>query len=230
MSDAADAGTAAPSAEAAVPRPVPQVRLLTDSDTPRMLLTLVAAFVEDPISVYLWRQDEYRVAAGATLFAFFWRQLFCHHRSSYCTVDVRAVALWQPPGGAGLPMSASLRLATSAASIFGWTGIARALRVASAVDAAHPKEPHYYLGFLATDPAFQGRGYASAVMQPVLARADAEGMPCYLENSNPANSSMYHRFGFQSHGLIDLKDPAAPPLEAMWRPPRRQQHQQQQQQ
>ena len=42
----------------------------------------------------------------------------------------------------------------------------------------------------------QGRGVGSALLEPALARADGEGMPCYLETQKEENLSFYARHGF----------------------------------
>ena len=54
-----------------------------------------------------------------------------------------------------------------------------------------------------------------------LTKADEEGIPCYLENSNPINTSIYEHFGFVRRDQIDLTTgmggPEAPALVSMWR-------------
>jgi GNAT superfamily N-acetyltransferase len=83
----------------------------------------------------------------------------------------------------------------------------------------HPREPHWYLAFIGSDPTVRGTGFGQALMRSRLDRCDAEGAPAYLENSNPANEAYYMRFGFETSGEIKL--PAgAPPLVPMWRDPR----------
>ena len=49
-----------------------------------------------------------------------------------------------------------------------------ALRLVQLVESRHPKTPHYYLGGLGTDPPWQGRGFGSAVLAPVLEICDRE--------------------------------------------------------
>ncbi len=79
-----------------------------------------------------------------------------------------------------------------------------------AVDAARPSTPHWYLGVLATRPDRQGAGLATAVMAPVLARADGEGLDCCLETSTLANKAFYQRRGFTEVTEVHLA-PARPP-------------------
>ena len=45
-------------------------------------------------------------------------------------------------------------------------------------------------------PAFQGQGYGRALLQPMLDRAELEGLPCYLETTQANNVSFYRRLGF----------------------------------
>jgi ribosomal protein S18 acetylase RimI-like enzyme len=61
----------------------------------------------------------------------------------------------------------------------------------------HPHEPHWYLSLLAVDPARQGHGIGAALIEDGIARADDDGLPAYLETSNPKNLAWYRRFGFE---------------------------------
>ena len=69
--------------------------------------------------------------------------------------------------------------------VFG-RGLARAQRGLTVMESGHPTAPHYYLDSLGVEPEWQGRGLGSALMQPVLARCDAERMPAYLNAGSPA--------------------------------------------
>lgn len=99
------------------------------------------------------------------------------------------------------------------------SGLLRGRAVAEQMERDHPSEPHYYLEVLGTRKDRQGEGLGSALIQPMLERCDGEGVPAYLENSNPRNTPFYARHGFADRGLIDLPE-GAPPFQAMWRDPR----------
>ena len=58
-------------------------------------------------------------------------------------------------------------------------------------------EPHWYLSTLGVDPPRQGQGVGSALLRPVLARADAAGLPCYLETDKARNVPFYQKHGFE---------------------------------
>ncbi len=83
----------------------------------------------------------------------------------------------------------------------------------------HPKELHWYLPMIGVEPNRQGSGIGSALLQHTLANCDADGLPAYLESSNPKNIPLYERFGFEVTGTIRSGD--APPLYPMLRKPQR---------
>jgi hypothetical protein len=56
--------------------------------------------------------------------------------------------------------------------------------------------PHYYLWGLAVDPRVKRSGIGSALLQPLLARADRECKPIYLETHDENNVAYYERHGF----------------------------------
>ena len=96
-----------------------------------------------------------------------------------------------------------------------------ALQLVRLVESRHPKTPHYYLGGLGTDPEWQGKGLASAVIGPVLDICDREGLPAYLESSKESNVEFYRRHGFE---VIDVRERArqlGPPLAHVARTARR---------
>jgi GNAT superfamily N-acetyltransferase len=58
----------------------------------------------------------------------------------------------------------------------------------------------------------------SALMQYALAACDRDGMPAYLESTNPRNVRLYERHGFELLGTIQAG--SSPPLFPMLREPR----------
>ena len=59
------------------------------------------------------------------------------------------------------------------------------------------RQPHYYLELLGVDPKHQGKGFASQLMRPILAHADAHHRLCYLETETQKNIAMYEHYGFK---------------------------------
>lgn len=82
----------------------------------------------------------------------------------------------------------------------------------------HPQEPHWYLPFIGVEPSRQGQGLGSALLRASLSRCDADGLPAYLESSNPINQPLYERHGFRAIG--EIKIGSGPPIVPMLRRPR----------
>ena len=85
--------------------------------------------------------------------------------------------------------------------------------------AYRPAALHFYLQGLGTDPDRQGEGLGSAVMQPVLERCDADGLPAYLESTKERNVGFYEQHGFEVVGKEQIASDG-PMLWLMWREPR----------
>jgi ribosomal protein S18 acetylase RimI-like enzyme len=58
-------------------------------------------------------------------------------------------------------------------------------------------DPHWLLWSIGIAPECQGQGLGSALLQPMLARLDADGTPCFLETANEPNVPFYQRRGFR---------------------------------
>jgi ribosomal protein S18 acetylase RimI-like enzyme len=92
-----------------------------------------------------------------------------------------------------------------------------AMRVLGLLQSKHPKEEHWYLAVLGTDPSRWRRGIGSRLLDPVLAKAEAEGLPSYLETQAERNLAFYGKHGFEV--TEELRVPGCPlPLWTMWRP------------
>ena len=57
-------------------------------------------------------------------------------------------------------------------------------------------ERHWHLWLLGVAPEVQGQGIGRALLLPILERADAEGIPCYLETQTETNVAFYRKSGF----------------------------------
>jgi GNAT superfamily N-acetyltransferase len=129
---------------------------------------------------------------------------------------------------AGVAMAFRSETLPSAVRAFAWqappiviAGPAPAIRAAivdERMRARHPHEPHVYLWFLAADPDLQGRGVGSALLAALLAEADEDGLPTYLETAKPDNLPFYARFGFAPVDECGL--PRGARMWFLWRPNR----------
>src|SRR3546814_6205956 len=79
---------------------------------------------------------------------------------------------------------------------------ARIRRTTEAMERHHPQFPHAYLFTIGVRPAARGKGMGGKLFRPVLDACDRAGVPAYLENSNPDNTSFYRAQGFERVTMI----------------------------
>jgi GNAT superfamily N-acetyltransferase len=130
------------------------------------------------------------------------------------------VAAWLPPGvfpatGGKRALRQGLRVAPT---IVRSPRRRTAYRMMNEMTARHPHDEHWYLMVLGTDPLHQGRGVGTALIKPVLERADETGVATFLETQKESNLAYYQRFGFEISDTFSVDD--SPPLWQMQRDPR----------
>ena len=119
------------------------------------------------------------------------------------TPEVRGAACWLPPGEVNVTLWRIARTGFGLVrGILAYSQDARKRFMAGVTDteAVHKRlmrVPHWYLWLLGVAPDRQGHGYGSALLQPILARADEDGVPCYLETQTERNVAFYRRRGFE---------------------------------
>ncbi|HVA04671.1 MAG TPA: GNAT family N-acetyltransferase [Acidimicrobiales bacterium] len=193
------------------------VRRVVPADVETLVEVLARAFDDDPVPLWLFRGDRRRRRGLRRFFAIQLRHTYLERGEVYTTQDLGGAAMWSPPGRARPGWRDLVRLVPVMPYL---TGLGRdtpeAARLLSAVDAARPVEPHWYLATLGTDPERQRTGVGSALMQCVLDGVDAEGLPAYLESSKESNLAFYGRHGFEVTG--EIRTPRqGPTLWLMWR-------------
>ena len=133
------------------------------------------------------------------------------NESAYCTENYSGAALWLPPG-VGPDEEELVDIVHKSLPTDRQAG---ALELFAQMGSSHPTEPHWYLPMIAVDTFRQNLGIGSRLMELALARCDQDGMPAYLESSNPRNISLYRRFGFEVVGEIRAAD--SPVMTPMFR-------------
>jgi len=193
------------------------VRVATQADTVPLTASLARAFFDDPVMAYLLPDASSRARRLALLFDALFSAQHLQHGHCYTDADRAGGALWDPPGHWRMTLGQLARGAPKMVSALR-VRVPRALRVLSTVERRHPRNDHYYLAVLGTDPVHQGRGIGSALLRPVLDRCDTEGVGAYLESSKHSNIAFYRRHGFEVTGEIAFA--GGPTIWPMWREPR----------
>jgi ribosomal protein S18 acetylase RimI-like enzyme len=115
--------------------------------------------------------------------------------------DLEGVASWVPSEKADFTMWRMIRSGyLSILFRLGRKTVSRAMAYADYASSMHKRYApfrHWYLMVIGVDPSYQGRGYASALIKPMLTRIDQERLPCYLDTENEINVPIYEHFGFE---------------------------------
>lgn len=128
-------------------------------------------------------------------------------------------ALWAPPHSFELSPADTLRVLPLMVEVVGLARLPRVTRVLDRIDEARPPEPRWLLTLVGTLPSHRRRGIGAALLAPVLARCDAEGLPAVLETANPDNLGFYRGLGFGETGARRLGEDG-PTSWTLVRPPR----------
>ncbi|MFJ9178289.1 GNAT family N-acetyltransferase [Streptomyces sp. NPDC102360] len=192
------------------------IRRAGEADRDLVVRLLDEAFMDDPVSGWVFPGEEHRRERHAGLMGVFADATFADGYVDL-TEDGSAVALWvdmpagpEDEGGEDAP--AQVRETVDPDNV-------RVEQIARWTTRAHPVgRAHAYLWMIGVVPERQGQGLGTALMAPVLERCDREGLPAYLEASNPRSRELYERLGFVFTGTaIDL--PGGPTIWPMWREP-----------
>jgi GNAT superfamily N-acetyltransferase len=196
---------------------VERVRAAGPDDVDLVTAIVADAFRDDPLWSWAMRTDDGSTAHHARL----WRVFVEGALRQPCTWiadDGAAVSVWIPPGGTEMSHEQEAEVERLAHDLLG----ARAqtyLGLFERFAENHPDgPPHYYLSLLATSSAHRGKGLGMALLRTDLARYDEEGVPTYLESSNPANDARYASVGFRRHGGFRGPGDDGPVVTTMWRP------------
>lgn len=204
---------------ASKPTPQPQIRPAAGPDDHEAAAEALAlAFTDDPAWAHLLRDPKVRAERLLVFFTSEIGNLVPEHREVWIADDGSGAAIWARPGRWRVPMSATFSQARPMMRAFG-RHLPLAMWTQMRFERHHPRSPrHWYLHYLGVEPRRQGRGLGGALMAPVLAECDGEGVPAHLEASTERNRRLYERHGFNLTGTWDLPL-GGPPLREMWREP-----------
>ena len=187
------------------------------ADVDRVTEIIMLAFANDPVwGVALARSD------GSTQHhAAYWRPYVegaMRHAGVYLNEERTAVSIWIPPGGDELTEEQSAEVLAVVETSLSEGSQAAMIALWELFDAAQPSGgQHAYLSFLATHPENRGHGVAQQLLRENLEEFDRQGIPTYLESTNPGNNHRYERAGFTSIGQFASTFNGAP-INRMWRP------------
>jgi ribosomal protein S18 acetylase RimI-like enzyme len=159
------------------------------------------AFAEYELFRYYF-PDETERRAAANTYAFVSVSVCLKYGEVYASSErLEGVAAWLPPGESPFGLRQVIRsVALPILVRFGRQGAGRMWTYGRFVDNHHRRLvpfPHWYLEIIGVGPAYQGQGFSSRLLRPLLERIDRERMPCFLETNTAKNVAIYRRFGFE---------------------------------
>jgi GNAT superfamily N-acetyltransferase len=164
---------------------------LTESEIEPVVGTLARAFYDYPLFIYVFPDASER-RSGLPLLL----QSFVHYGilngEVYATSrNLEGVAVWMPPDhtSRSSPVPEVNKDALDRMAHFG--------SQVHAVRKRHVPSAHWFLMIIGVVPELQGRGCASVLLAPMLARIGRQHLPCYLDTEVEKNVDIYNRYGFR---------------------------------
>lgn len=193
---------------------IPEITIAKPQHRAQLVKTAVLAFVTDPMARWISDRAASFLEATGDFFDAFGGSAF-EHGTAWTANDGQAVAMWLPPGTEpdGERMVGILQEFAPAALV------EEMMVVLGQMEHFHPHEEHWYLPIIGCDPLYLGQGLGGMLMKTALERVDEDGLPAYLESSNPRNVSLYERHGFEVIG--EIQHGSSPTMLPMYRAARR---------
>lgn len=163
---------------------------------------LTRAFQDDPVYTYIFSDSQEQ----SRLMPRLWEAVVhCSlvYGEAYTTPDLNGVACWLSPGQTEMTLWRMLRtgmVLPRAVLRLGVQSRRRALQVVTYTDKIRhslQRQRFWYLWALAVEPTCQHEGIGGKLIQPILTRADQQGLPCYLETQTEKNVAFYQHRGFK---------------------------------
>jgi ribosomal protein S18 acetylase RimI-like enzyme len=162
---------------------------------------LTRAFFDDPLINYFYPDAAERQQRMPYAHRFILNHGIRYGEAYVASARLEGIAVWLPSEGIDMTLRRAIR-AGSLPLVFrmGREASNRMRYFGEHMESLHKKlvpRRHWYLQVIGVAPESQGRGYGGRLMKPMLARADREGLPCYLETQNENNVALYRHHGFE---------------------------------
>jgi ribosomal protein S18 acetylase RimI-like enzyme len=162
---------------------------------------LARAFLDDPGIIQFVTEPGRRQELLRSMFSTVLSQAVGHGEVYATSPAMEGIAIWLPSGIPDITFWEALR-GGGLSLIFkgGWEFMRKMKQDGDFIKSLRQRlapTPHWYLAVLGVAPEFQGKGCASRLLRPMLARLDAEKLPAYLETSTEDYAPMYRHFGFR---------------------------------
>ena len=204
--NATSPGASAPLAPVRAPQTTTPIQRLDATHADAASATLAEAFFDDPV-LQIVAPDEATRRRWGPWFMGLPVQYGLRWGEVWGADDASAVAAWVPPDSGEMGLGRMLRLGLARMPFrLGSAGTRRFMQAISATECLHKsvQSPHWYLLAVGARAECQGRGLGSGLVELGTSRADATGVPCYLETGTQSNIDFYTKRGFEIVGQTDF--------------------------
>ena len=177
------------------------------NDGARIAAVFLSAFRDDPLMRYLFASARDIHKAMEVSFRYVIERARVNGVIFRTSAAYEGAAIWYLNGYPKGTFSLNIRMAWFMLNQFKIHDLRKLVSFYLKIEKAHIriiKRPHYYLELLGVDERFQGLGFASRLVRPVLEHADQSRRICYLETQNEKNVVLYKHFGFE---VVDMVHP-----------------------
>jgi ribosomal protein S18 acetylase RimI-like enzyme len=169
-------------------------------DVEKTINTLVHSFIDDSLFCYFVPEKERRLRILPKFFNYRIRNGLLYGKVLATSEDIEGVVILTLSDYKEFSWLRAIR--TGGIGLYRATGsetLSRMREVESFVINKRDEcisEPHWYMGSLAVHPDYQGKGFASKLVRPVLEMCSSEDMPCVLETQDEGLVEIYKHYGF----------------------------------
>lgn len=185
-------------------------------ETEDAIAVAARALADGPLTVAVVGPDLDRCYRQLHRFFTFQYRWAAHQRPLVARLDGRVIASTNALHDGGCHATPLMKLrALPAFLASGPRTCARVIRWFNDWERRDSRErPHSHFGPFGVEPALQGRGIGSLVLDEYTRRLDEAGEHAYLETEKPENVALYSRFGFE---VVEEAEVLGVPNWFMWR-------------
>ena len=178
---------------------------LNQSQIKRAAKMLADVFHNEPVYVYFMPDENERRSRLHHHFALRLRHCISCGEAYATSPNLEAIAMWFPPDYSKLTLLKILQwgnisILPALFSSSGRNAISRQMSVNNYFNSLHAQinsSNQWFLSSIGVNSIYRKRGYASALLKPMLSRFEKEGVYCFLDTQKEENIPLYEHFGFR---------------------------------
>jgi len=164
-------------------------------------LVLSRAFQNDPVIRWQIPEANKRLIKAHYIFEIMLRIGIKYGEVYGTSENLEGIAIWRPPKNVNLPYLKYLTKGGFKLPYKFGIKIAKRMTFIKAVNDSmrniYMRVPYWYFGLIGVDPKFQGQGFASNLVKPMLNYIENQNLPIYLETTLERNLPFFEYFGFE---------------------------------